>query len=199
MKTFVVVLVLAATLLFAAAAQAAVVKVSLKGVKVETATQSTVLIIAEAQNRHLGGNWTVTQVKVARTHAKTTPLGRRYPYIVRELAEYLKHPPAGQHDGHLDFAGASPAAILILAEAQNGHLTGSWTGDQVRDALELEEQNPLADQYPEVPGILEDYLASVASGPSSGALAYTGLSPPLFVLGLALAGAGLLLRRRSRA
>jgi hypothetical protein len=198
-KTFVVVLVLAATLLFAAAAQAAVVKVSLKGVSVQSASQATVLIIAEAQNRHLGGNWTVSQVKVAQAYVKTSPVGHRYRYISRELTKYVKHPPAGRHDGHLAFIGAAPATILILAQAQNGHLTGNWTTAQVRAALTLEKKNPWRDRYPDVPGLLEDYLASPPPGAHTGSLAYTGVSPLVFALGLALAGCGLLLRRLRRA
>jgi hypothetical protein len=195
-KALVVALVLGAMLVFAAAAQATVVKISLKGVTGHGVSQATVLIITEAQNRHIGGNWTVTQVKAARAYVKTSPIGRRYRYVAVELKKYAAHPTAGKHDGRLAFIGASPAAVLILAEAQNGHVDGNWTVAQVRAALRLEKTNPFRELYPDVPGLLQKYIASPTPGTHSGSLAYTGVSPLVFALGLLFAGTGLLLRRR---
>ena len=196
MKALVIAIVLGAMLSFAATAQAASVKISLKGVTTPGASRATVLIVAEAQNSHIGGNWTVTQVKVARTYVETHAIGRRYTYLSTVLTKYLKHPTPGSHTGTLAFIGASPATVLIVAEAQNGHIGGNWTAAQIRIARAYEKTNPYHDLYPDVPGLLARYLASPTVGSHTGALDFTGASPVLWALGVVLMGCGLLLRRR---
>lgn len=196
MKALVVAIVLGATLLFAATAQATSVKLSLKGVSGPGASAATVLIIAEAQNRHLGGNWTVSQVKVARTYVTTHAIGRRYAYLSMVLTKFIAHPTAGSHSGRLAFIGASPATVLIIAEAQNGHVGGNWTVAQVRLAAAYEKTNPYGSLYPDVPGLLAKDLSSPSPGSHSGALDFTGSSPLVYGVGVVLVGCGLLLRRR---
>lgn len=196
MKALVIVIALGATLFFSATAQATTVRISLKGVTGPAVSASTVLIIAEAQNRHVGGNWTATQVKVARIYVKSSSIGCRYPYIATVLQRYVNNPPSGSHAGKLAFIGASPATVLIIAEAQNGHIGGNWTAAQIKIARAYEQRNPFRNLYPRVSPLLEDYLGSSNLGTHSGYLAFTGVSPLLCALGLLLMGSGLLLRRR---
>ena len=87
----------------------------------------------------------------------------------------------------------------IIKDAQDGKVDGNWTAAEVTAALDYIKNNPLYEQYSDLQGVLNDYLASdQAPGTTSGDLAFTG-SELLLVLGagFALIGAGAVLRRRA--
>jgi len=86
----------------------------------------------------------------------------------------------------------------IIEDAKDGTIDGDWTAAEIRAALDYLRNNPLAEQYTDYKGVLEDYLASLqAPGETEGELAFTG-GEILMLLGagLGLAGSGAFLRRR---
>jgi hypothetical protein len=96
-------------------------------------------------------------------------------------------------------AAVSQATIdAIIKDAADGTVDGNWTASQVRAALRYVQNNPLEQQYSDVGGVLEDYLASLqAPGEQGGELAFTGGEVLLILAaGVALIGGGALLRRR---
>jgi hypothetical protein len=96
-------------------------------------------------------------------------------------------------------SAAVPQSIIdaIIKDAQDGTIDGNWTAAQIRAALAYIQDNPIYQQYSDLEGVLEDYLASLqAPGEQGGQLAFTG-SEVILVLaaGAALIGGGALLRR----
>lgn len=86
----------------------------------------------------------------------------------------------------------------IIEDAKDGTIDGDWTAAEIRAALEYLRENAIYQQYTDLEGVLEDYLASLqAPGGQEGELAFTG-GEILMLLGAgaALAGSGVLLRRR---
>jgi hypothetical protein len=99
-------------------------------------------------------------------------------------------------------AGVSQTTInAIIKDAKDGTLDGNWTSAQVRAALAYIANNPVEEQYSNLRGVLEDYLASLqAPGEQSGQLAFTGSNIVLVLgAGAALIGGGALLRKRQSA
>jgi hypothetical protein len=99
-------------------------------------------------------------------------------------------------------AGVSQTTInAIIKDAKDGTLDENWTAAQVRAALAYIANNPVEEQYSNLRGVLEDYLASLqAPGEQSGQLAFTGSNIVLVLgAGAALIGGGALLRRRQSA
>ena len=97
------------------------------------------------------------------------------------------------------FAQASSSTTTaIIKDAQDGHVDGNYTAAQVQAALAFLKSDPTLQQYTDVQGVLQDYLASLPDpGVQSGGLMFTGGSTAvLFAFGLALMGGGLVLRRR---
>jgi hypothetical protein len=96
-------------------------------------------------------------------------------------------------------AGSSSTTTAILKDAQDGTLDGHYTAAQVRAALAAVKSDPALQQYTDVEGVLEDFLASLPSPgvAGSGDLMFTG-GPLLwlFALGTGLVITGLMLRRR---
>jgi hypothetical protein len=103
----------------------------------------------------------------------------------------------------LGFAVVAQAAVpqsvinAIIKDAQDGTIDGNWTPAQIRAALAYIQDNPIYQQYSELEGVLEDYLASLQSpGEQSGQLAFTGSEVFLILAaGATLIGGGVLLRR----
>ena len=93
---------------------------------------------------------------------------------------------------------ASSTTTAIIKDAQDGHIDGNWTAAQVQAALNYLKTDPSLQQYTDVEGVLEDYLASLpAPEAQTGGLMFTGGSTVvIFACGLALMGGGLVLRRR---
>ena len=96
-------------------------------------------------------------------------------------------------------SAAVPQSVIdaIIKDAQDGTIDGNWTAAQIRAALRYIQDNPIYQQYSDLEGVLEDYLASLqAPGSQNGQLAFTG-SEVLLVLaaGAGLIGGGVLLRR----
>jgi len=95
---------------------------------------------------------------------------------------------------------ASSTTTAILKDAQDGHIDGNWTAAQVQAALSALKSDPTLQQYTDVQGVLEDYLASLSSpgvAGTTGGLMFTGSETiVLFGVGLALMGTGLALRKR---
>ncbi|HUK77242.1 MAG TPA: hypothetical protein VL117_06525 [Thermoleophilia bacterium] len=93
---------------------------------------------------------------------------------------------------------ASSTTTAIIKDAQDGHLDGTYTAAQVRTALAFLKSDPSLEQYTNVEGVLNDFLASeTAPAAQNGTLLFTGGSTVvIFTVGLALMGSGLLLRRR---
>jgi hypothetical protein len=85
--------------------------------------------------------------------------------------------------------GSTATASEIIQWAESGHLPDIVTADQVEQALDIVQRDPA--KYGRAEIVLESYLAT------RGELAYTGVSPVIYVLGLILMGSGLILRRRS--
>ena len=104
----------------------------------------------------------------------------------------------------LVLAVAASAAVsqdtidAIIDDARDGTVDGNWSAEEVRAALAYVENNPTEDEYGNVKGTLEDYLASLqAPGEEGGELAFTGAEMFLVLgAGLGLIGSGALLRRR---
>ena len=94
---------------------------------------------------------------------------------------------------------AVPQSIIdaIIKDAQDGTIDGNWTAAQIRAALAYIQNNPIYQQYTDLEGVLEDYLASLqAPGQQGGQLAFTGGEVLLILAaGAALIGGGALLRR----
>lgn len=87
----------------------------------------------------------------------------------------------------------------IIEDAKDGTIDGDWTAAEIRAALSYIRNNASYQQYSNVEGVLEDYLASLqAPGEAEGELAFTG-GEILMLLGagVGLAGSGALLRRRA--
>lgn len=104
----------------------------------------------------------------------------------------------------LAFAAVASAAVsqdtidAIIDDARDGLVDGGWSAEEIRAALAYVQNNPTEDEYGNVGGTLEDYLASLqAPGEEGGELAFTG-AEMIIVLGagLGLIGSGALLRRR---
>jgi hypothetical protein len=94
---------------------------------------------------------------------------------------------------------AVPQSVIdaIIKDAQDGTIDGNWTAAEIRAALAYIQDNPVYQQYSEIQGVLEDYLASLqAPGEQGGELAFTGGEVFLVLAaGAALIGGGALLRR----
>jgi len=92
----------------------------------------------------------------------------------------------------------SSTTTAIIKDAQDGHLDGNYTAAQVQAALNYVKDNPSIIQYNNIEGVLTDFLSSQgAPAAQNGGLMFTGVSSvAVFACGLALMGAGLLLRRR---
>ncbi len=87
----------------------------------------------------------------------------------------------------------------IIADAQDGTIDGTWTATEIRAALDYIRNNPVYQQYTELEGVLEDYLAGLqAPGEEEGGqLAFTGGELLLLLgAGASLIGSGVALRRR---
>lgn len=103
----------------------------------------------------------------------------------------------------LVFAVVAMAAVpqstidAIIEDAQDGTIDGNWTAAEVSATLAYIQDNPIYQQYSDLEGVLEDYLASLqAPGEQSGELAFTGGEVFLVLAaGAALIGGGALLRR----
>lgn len=94
---------------------------------------------------------------------------------------------------------AVPQSVIdaIIKDAQDGTIDGNWTAAEIRAALAYIQDNPVYQQYSDIQGVLEDYLASLqAPGEQGGELAFTGGEVFLVLAaGAALIGGGALLRR----
>ena len=99
----------------------------------------------------------------------------------------------------LVFAVVAQAATpeSVIDDAMDGTIDGSYTAAEVRAALAEVQDNPVYQQYSDLEGVLEDYLASLqAPGEQGGELAFTGGEIFLVLAaGAALIGGGVLLRR----
>jgi hypothetical protein len=103
----------------------------------------------------------------------------------------------------LMFAVVAQAAVpqstidAIIKDAQDGTIDGNWSAAEVRATLAYIQGNPIYQQYSDVAGVLEDYLASLqAPGDQGGELAFTGGEVFLILAaGAGLIGGGALLRR----
>jgi len=103
----------------------------------------------------------------------------------------------------LMFAVVAQAAVpqstidAIIKDARDGTIDGTWTAAEINATLAYIQDNPLEQQYSNVEGVLEDYLASLqAPGDQGGELAFTGGEVFLILAaGAALIGGGALLRR----
>ena len=103
----------------------------------------------------------------------------------------------------LMFAVVAQAAVpqsvvdAIIKDAQDGTIDGNWTAGEIRAALAFIQDNPSLNQYSDLAGVLEDYLASLqAPGEQGGQLSFTGGEVFLIMAaGAALIGGGALLRR----
>lgn len=97
------------------------------------------------------------------------------------------------------YGAVSQATIdAIIDDAQDGTIDGDWSAAEIRAALDYLRANPIYQQYSDLEGVLEDYLASLqAPGEEPGELAFTG-GEILMLLGAGagLVGSGALLRRR---
>ena len=88
----------------------------------------------------------------------------------------------------------------IIDDAQDGTIDGDWTAAEIEAALAYLRDNPIFQQYADIEGVLEDFLAGlqepgVADDP--GELAFTGAELLLLLgAGAGLAGGGVMLRRR---
>jgi len=94
---------------------------------------------------------------------------------------------------------AVPQSVIdaIIADAEDGTIDGNWTAAEINAALAYIQANPDLQQYSDLEGVLEDYLASLqAPGEQGGELAFTGGEVFLILAaGAALIGGGALLRR----
>ena len=94
----------------------------------------------------------------------------------------------------------------VINDAKNGTIDQTWSAAQIRAALAYLRAHPLASQYSDYQGVLEDYLQSmgapgtVGAGANGAQLAFTGAEIWLVLIaGAGLVGGGLALKRRSRA
>lgn len=94
---------------------------------------------------------------------------------------------------------AVPQSVIdaIVKDAMDGTIDGNWTAAEIRAAMAYIQDNPIYQQYSDLEGVLEDYLASLqAPGEQGGELAFTGGEVLLILAaGGALIGGGALLRR----
>jgi hypothetical protein len=94
---------------------------------------------------------------------------------------------------------AVPQSVIdaIIKDANDGTIDGNWTAAEINAALAYIQDSPVYQQYSDVQGVLEDYLASLqAPGEQGGELAFTGAEVFLVLAaGAALIGGGALLRR----
>jgi hypothetical protein len=94
---------------------------------------------------------------------------------------------------------AVPQSVIdaIIQDAQDGTIDGNWSAAEIRAALAFIQNNPIYEQYSNLAGVLEDYLASLqAPGEQGGELAFTGGEVFLILAaGAALIGGGAVLRR----
>ena len=94
---------------------------------------------------------------------------------------------------------AVPQSVIdaIIKDAQDGTIDGTWKPAEINAALAYIQDNPIYQQYTDLEGVLEDYLASLqAPGEQGGELAFTGGEVFLILAaGAALVGGGALLRR----
>jgi hypothetical protein len=94
---------------------------------------------------------------------------------------------------------AVPQSVIdaIIKDAMDGTIDGNWTAAEIRAALAYIQDNPVYQQYSDLEGVLEDYLASLQSpGEQGGQLAFTGGEIFLVLAaGAALIGGGVVLRR----
>lgn len=100
------------------------------------------------------------------------------------------------------FAVSQSTIDAIIEDAKDGTIDGtSWTAEEIQAALAYVQNNPTLDQYSEIQGVLEDFLASLqAPGEQGGELAFTGGEVVLILgAGLGLIGSGAYLRRRRSA
>jgi hypothetical protein len=103
----------------------------------------------------------------------------------------------------LAFAVVAQAAVpqsvidAIIEDAMDGTIDGNWTAAEIRATLAYIQDNPIYQQYSDLEGVLEAYLASLqAPGEQSGELAFTGGEVFLMLAaGATLIGGGALLRR----
>ncbi len=96
------------------------------------------------------------------------------------------------------FAVSQDTIDAIIEDAKDGTIDGDWTAAEIRAALDYLRNSATYEQYTDLEGVLEDYLASAqAPGDQEGELAFTG-GEILMLLGAGagLAGSGALLRRR---
>ena len=95
-------------------------------------------------------------------------------------------------------ASSTTTTTAIIKDAQDGHIDGNYTAAQVRAALSYLKSDPTLQQYTDVEGVLQDFLASLpVPGVQNGGLMFTGGSTVvLFAFGVALMGGGFVLRRR---
>ena len=87
----------------------------------------------------------------------------------------------------------------IIKDAQDGHIDGTWTVAEIQATLNFIKNNPLYQQYSDLAGVLQDYLASIQPpGTTPGPVIHFTGSELLLVLGagIGLVGSGALLRRR---
>ncbi|HQF51826.1 MAG TPA: hypothetical protein PLE63_02660 [Thermoleophilia bacterium] len=94
---------------------------------------------------------------------------------------------------------AVPQSVIdsIIKDAKDGTIDGNWSSAEIRAALAYLQANPAYEQYSNLRGVLEDFLASLqAPGAQGGELAFTGGEVLLLLgAGVALIGGGSLLRR----
>jgi hypothetical protein len=98
------------------------------------------------------------------------------------------------------WAAVSQSTInAIIKDAKDGTIDGNWTAAEIKATLDYIRDNPVYQQYSNLEGVLEDYLAGLqAPGEQGGGqLAFTG-AELLLVLGAGagLVGSGVVLRRR---
>ena len=94
---------------------------------------------------------------------------------------------------------AVPQSVIdaIIKDAQDGTIDGHWSAAEIRATLAYIQNNAIYQQYSDLEGVLQDYLASLqAPGEQSGQLSFTGGEVFLIMAaGAALIGGGVLLRR----
>jgi hypothetical protein len=95
-------------------------------------------------------------------------------------------------------ASSTTTTTAIIKDAQDGHIGDNYTAAQVRAALSYLKSDPTLQEFTDVEGVLQDFLASLpVPGVQNGGLMFTGGSTVvLFAFGVALMGGGFVLRRR---
>ena len=97
------------------------------------------------------------------------------------------------------YAVSQSVIDAIIDDAQDGTIDGDWTVEELMAALAYLRDDPLYNQYTDIEGVIEDYLAGLQDPGVAGAdeLAFTGAEILLLLgAGAGLAGSGALLRRR---